>query len=68
MHLTTTVCFSSNISDQTEAGPKECGLDPFFIVHDRSNFVDQQILKLQEAPDLVPIGDLPRHMLLSCDR
>ncbi|CAG8633057.1 9907_t:CDS:10 [Paraglomus brasilianum] len=55
-------------SDRSEAGPKECGLDPFFIVHDKSNFVDQQILKLQEAPDLVPVGDLPRHMLLSCDR
>jgi DNA replication licensing factor MCM5 len=38
------------------------------IVHDRCTFVDQQTLKLQEAPDLVPVGELPRHMLLVADR
>jgi hypothetical protein len=25
-------------------------------------------MKLQEAPDMVPVGELPRHMLLSVDR
>ncbi|GJJ09600.1 hypothetical protein Clacol_003823 [Clathrus columnatus] len=29
---------------------------------------DHQTLKLQEAPDMVPVGELPRHMLLSADR
>ncbi|POV99151.1 hypothetical protein PSTT_13955 [Puccinia striiformis] len=47
---------------------KECPLDPYTIVHEKSRFVDQQSVKLQEAPDMVPVGELPRHILLSLDR
>ncbi|KAF8624769.1 hypothetical protein AX15_005661 [Amanita polypyramis BW_CC] len=49
-------------------GKKECPLDPYLIVHNKSSFADQQTLKLQEAPDMVPVGELPRHILLSADR
>lgn len=38
------------------------------IMHAKSSFADHQILKLQEAPDMVPVGELPRHMMLSVDR
>lgn len=37
-------------------------------MHDKCTFVDQQTIKLQEAPDMVPVGELPRHLILSCDR
>lgn len=47
---------------------KDCPLDPYTIMHDRSRFVDQQSIKLQEAPDVVPVGELPRHMQLSAER
>ncbi|TFK23099.1 ATP dependent DNA helicase [Coprinopsis marcescibilis] len=47
---------------------KKCPLDPYLIMHSKSLFADQQTLKLQEAPDMVPVGELPRHMLLSVDR
>lgn len=47
---------------------KDCPLDPYLIIHSKSTFADQQTLKLQEAPDMVPVGDLPKHMLLSADR
>ncbi|KAI3627788.1 MCM5 [Malassezia furfur] len=46
----------------------KCSLDPYVILHERCEFVDAQTLKLQEAPDMVPVGELPRHMLLSADR
>ncbi|KAF4966658.1 hypothetical protein FZEAL_10628 [Fusarium zealandicum] len=46
----------------------KCPLDPYFVVHEKSKFVDQQIIKLQEAPDQVPVGELPRHVLISADR
>ncbi|KAH7227072.1 MCM2/3/5 family-domain-containing protein [Fusarium redolens] len=46
----------------------KCPLDPYFVVHEKSHFVDQQIIKLQEAPDQVPVGELPRHVLISADR
>lgn len=47
---------------------RDCPMDPYIIVHDRSKYIDQQILKLQEAPDMIPVGDIPRHILLSVDR
>lgn len=43
-------------------------MDPYYVVHEKSQFVDQQVIKLQEAPDQVPVGELPRHILLSADR
>ena len=50
------------------AQDKECPLDPYTIVHEKSKFVDQQVLKLQEAPDAVPVGELPRQIQLVVDR
>lgn len=49
-------------------GKKECPLDPYVILHDRCRFIDQQMIKLQEAPDMVPVGELPRHMMLQAER
>jgi DNA replication licensing factor MCM5 len=51
-----------------EAAGDQCPLDPYFVVHEKSQFIDQQIIKLQEAPDQVPVGELPRHILISADR
>ena len=45
-----------------------CPRDSFFILPEQSLCVDQQSLKLQEAPDAVPVGELPRHALLVVDR
>lgn len=50
------------------AAAEQCPLDPYFVVHEKSQFIDQQVLKLQEAPDDVPVGELPRHILVSADR
>ncbi|KKA27917.1 hypothetical protein TD95_004459 [Thielaviopsis punctulata] len=50
-----------------EESPK-CPLDPYFVLHEKSEFIDQQVLKLQEAPDQVPVGELPRHVLVAADR
>ncbi|KAF2754688.1 putative DNA replication licensing factor Mcm5 [Pseudovirgaria hyperparasitica] len=47
---------------------EKCPLDPYVVVHEKSHFIDQQVLKLQEAPDQVPVGELPRHILISADR
>ncbi|KAG1716329.1 hypothetical protein ID866_813 [Astraeus odoratus] len=58
------VCDAPELENQK----KDCPMDPYMIIHSKSTFVDQQTLKLQEAPDMVPVGELPRHMLLSADR
>lgn len=55
--------------ERSKGDPTEpCPLDPYFVVHESSKFVDQQVIKLQEAPDQVPVGELPRHVLISADR
>ena len=43
-------------------------MDPYFIVPDKCKCVDFQMFKLQESPDAVPNGELPRHIQLYCDR
>jgi DNA replicative helicase MCM subunit Mcm2 (Cdc46/Mcm family) len=52
----------------TDGQKKDCPMDPYMIIHPKCSFVDHQTLKLQEAPDMVPVGELPKHMLLSADR
>jgi DNA replication licensing factor MCM5 len=53
-------------SDQT--GRPNCAMDPFFVVPDKCKCVDFQVLKVQESPDSVPKGELPRHIQLYLDR
>lgn len=55
-------------STQDQNLKDKCPIDPYVIVHDKSQFVDSQVLKLQEAPDMVPVGDLPRHTILHAER
>ena len=47
---------------------QKCPLDPYFIVPDKCKCVDFQTLKLQEVPEEVPNGEMPRHMQLYVDR
>lgn len=54
--------------DAEKVNGQQCSTDPFVILHEKCRFVDSQTVKLQEAPDMVPVGELPRHMLLSIDR
>ncbi|XP_034238353.1 DNA replication licensing factor Mcm5 [Thrips palmi] len=51
-----------------QAGRPKCPLDPFFIMPDKCNCVDFQTLKLQELPDSIPQGEMPRHLSMYCDR
>jgi DNA replication licensing factor MCM5 len=46
----------------------ECGRYPYTVVPDESQFVDQQTLKLQEAPERVPTGEMPRSVLVAVER
>ncbi|KIZ00585.1 putative DNA replication licensing factor MCM5 [Monoraphidium neglectum] len=50
-------------------GPNgKCAYNSFVVLGDRSKFVDQQTLKLQERPEDVPTGELPRTLLMVADR
>lgn len=41
---------------------------PYVIMADNCEYMDQQTLKLQEAPEVVPTGEMPRNVMLSVDR
>lgn len=49
-------------------GETECPSFPYTVVPDESRFVNQQTLKLQEAPECVPTGEMPRSILLAVER
>ncbi|CAB1121294.1 unnamed protein product [Ectocarpus sp. CCAP 1310/34] len=44
------------------------GQAPFVIVPDECIYVDQQTLKLQESPEVVPTGEMPRNIIVVLDR
>ncbi|XXZ99666.1 minichromosome maintenance protein 5 [Meyerozyma guilliermondii] len=60
-------CQGAHNFDESTTQTK-CPPEPYTIVHDKSTFVDQQVLKLQESPDMVPVGEMPRHIILQADR
>ena len=63
------LCLHLLIRCNTEqAGRPKCPVDPYFIMPDKVKCNDFQILKLQESPDSVPHGEMPRHMKLFVDR
>eukprot|EP00457_Paulinella_chromatophora_P002482 gb/GEZN01002487.1/.p1 GENE.gb/GEZN01002487.1/~~gb/GEZN01002487.1/.p1 ORF type:complete len:750 (+),score=71.07 gb/GEZN01002487.1/:43-2292(+) len=47
---------------------QKCPLDPFRILPDSSEYIDQQRLKLQENPEHIPTGEMPRQTSLSLER
>jgi len=48
--------------------PQECGPVPYGVLSDECTFIDQQTLKLQESPESVPTGEMPRSILLAAER
>ena len=57
-------CDSIKMSNPNEK-TKECPNDPYTILADKCQFIDQQTLKLQELPENVPTGEMPRSLILT---
>lgn len=55
-------------SQQVDGSGNTCPLDPYVIVSDKSDYIDQQTMKLQEAPEDCPTGEMPRSILLAAER
>merc|ERR1719320_948447 len=47
---------------------ERCQLDPFEVMPDECTYVDTQMLRLQEAPEDVPTGEMPQGIQMLCDR
>ena len=47
---------------------QKCKMDTYRVVTEKCDYIDQQYLKIQEAPELIPTGEMPRTFQLTCDR
>ena len=57
------------ICDNTQGQNREkCPLDSYVVVPERCTNVDQQTLKIQEAPEMIPTGEIPRSYMIYCDK
>ena len=45
----------------------ECPMYPYTAIPDESKFADQQVIKLQETPNHVPTGEMPRSVMCTMD-
>jgi DNA replication licensing factor MCM5 len=59
------MCDNASIVTQNK---EKCPLDSYVIMPQKSDFINQQTFKLQENPELIPTGEMPRSFLLTCDR
>ena len=53
---------------ERQEGDPACPLDSFQIQPEKCEYVDQQTWKLQESPEMVPTGEMPRSITMSVDR
>jgi DNA replication licensing factor MCM5 len=47
---------------------EKCPLDSYVPVTEKSRFIDFQVFKLQESPEMIPTGEIPRSYQIYCDR
>mmetsp|Transcript_12370 Transcript_12370/g.18763 ORF Transcript_12370/g.18763 Transcript_12370/m.18763 type:complete len:729 (-) Transcript_12370:32-2218(-) len=52
----------------SKCGGEGCQPGSFVVVADNCEYIDQQTLKLQESPEVVPTGEMPRNIMLTVDR
>jgi DNA replication licensing factor MCM5 len=55
-HIPSSCDGANRVGGQAE----RCPPNPFTIIDDLCEFVDEQVLKLQELPEHVPVGEMPR--------
>ena len=47
---------------------EKCPLDPFVVIPEECHYIDQQTLKIQERPEDVPTGEMPRSVSAILDK
>lgn len=58
-------CDSTKLPLETK---EKCPLDSYQIISENTEYVDHQSLKLQEPPEMIPTGDIPRSYNLVCEK
>ena len=69
MHSSSSGSNVPRICDNSQGQNKEkCPMDSYVVDPEKCTFVDQQTLKIQEAPEMVPTGEIPRSYQIYCDK
>lgn len=58
----------SRCANRNPVTDEQCSLNSWVVLGERSRYVDQQTLKLQERPEDIPTGELPRTLMMVADR
>jgi DNA replication licensing factor MCM5 len=61
-------CLEGGGADGGGGGARKCRPNPYVVLPSESEYEDQQVIKLQELPEDVPAGELPRHLTAVVDR
>ncbi|ETK77251.1 hypothetical protein L915_16473, partial [Phytophthora nicotianae] len=62
------ICDRNREEDNGVTPGEMCPKDSYVVLPDQGHYVDQQTLKLQENPEVVPTGEMPRNLALVADR
>lgn len=62
------ICAGPDTNSVDDGERKKCGPNPYVLVPDEARYIDQQFLKLQESPETIPTGEMPRHIQLIVER
>lgn len=46
----------------------KCAPNPFMVLSEESEYIDMQVLKIQESPENLPTGEIPRTYRILCER
>ena len=46
----------------------KCAPNPFVVLAEESEYIDMQVLKIQESPENLPTGEIPRTYRILCER
>jgi DNA replication licensing factor MCM5 len=57
-----------NAKNQPVESKEKCPLDSYLPLPEMSRFIDTQQLKIQESPEMIPTGEIPRSFLLHAER
>lgn len=53
---------------ETGEQKEQCPMDSYTPVPELCEYIDIQTLKIQEAPEMIPTGEVPRSFILYCER
>ncbi|KAM3137985.1 hypothetical protein pb186bvf_009880 [Paramecium bursaria] len=62
------ICLAQQTNRGQPVVSKQCPADPYVIIPEKCRFVDLQMLRIQELPESIETGEIPRNYTVYSDR